>query len=222
MTKEVAPKSLKDQNRWQLWLTIAVNVVVFYSVAQSESLTTSGWKVLLTGTANLFPVALALVVTSVANGLLSATMKARLVFLRWNHALPGHRAFSQYAASDPRIDVVRLKKSLGNKTPASPEDENRAWYRLFKEVEANSSVLHAHREFLFTRDYAGLAAVFLVTFGTSIFFIAPWGASLTYAALLLLQFVVVRHAAATYGARFGCTVLARQAAKPAKVARSGS
>lgn len=52
----------------------------------------SGFKAALAGMANLLPVWLAVVVTTIANGLLSSAMKDRLVFLRWYHALPGHRA----------------------------------------------------------------------------------------------------------------------------------
>lgn len=207
-------KSLKDQNRWQLWLTIAANALVFYAIAQSEVFATSGLKGLVTEATNLLPVSLAIVITSVANGLLSANMKARLVFLRWKDALPGHRAFSKHAKSDPRIDVDRLKKSLGNKFPTDPEGENRAWYRIFKEVEVDPAVQHIHREFLFTRDYAGFAILFFITFGiVSLFMVPSWKVSLVYCLLLMLQFVVVRHAAATYGTRFVCTVLARNAAK---------
>jgi hypothetical protein len=213
LTKEGSQKSLKDQNRWQLWLTIAANAVVFYAVAQSEVFATSGLKGLVTEATNLLPVSLALVITSVANGLLPANMKARLVFLRWKHALPGHRAFSKHAKSDPRIDVDRLKKSLGNKFPTDPEGENRAWYRIFKEVEADPAVQHIHREFLFTRDYASLAILFFIAYGmASVFLVPSWKVSLVYCLLLLLQFVVVRQAAATYGTRFVCTVLARKAA----------
>ena len=208
-----APKSLKDQNRWQLWLTIAANVAAFYAVAQSELLAASGIKGLLLGATNLLPVGLALVVTSVANGL-SAEIKAKLVFLRVRHALPGHRAFSELAERDPRIDLVRLKKLLGNKMPSGPDAENRAWYRFFKEVESDPAVLHIHREFLFTRDYAGLAFLFLFVFGVAMFVAAPWKIALAYVGVLVLQFALVRHAAATYGHRFVCTVLARKVAKP--------
>jgi hypothetical protein len=71
-----------------------------------------------TGASNLLPVGLAAVVTTVANGLLSADLKAaRLVFCDGKHALPGHRAFSVYAKKDPRIDFVRLQRALGNKLP---------------------------------------------------------------------------------------------------------
>ena len=214
MTKGSASKSLKDQNRWQLWLTIALNAVVFYTVARSDAIATPGWKGLFTAATNLLPVGFAFIVTSVANGLLSANMKARLVFLRWTHALPGHRAFSKHAPADPRIDLDRLKKSLGNKLSEGPEAENKAWYRIFKEVEAAPEVQHIHREFLFMRDYAGFSALFLVGLGVAaLVLVQSLKVALTYCLVLLLQFIVVRHVAATYGTRFVCTVLAVKSAK---------
>jgi hypothetical protein len=214
VTKGSASKSLKDQNRWQLWLTIALNAVVFYIVARSDAIATAGWKELFTAATNLLPVGFAFIVTSVANGLLSANMKARLVFLRWTHALPGHRAFSKHAPADPRIDLDRLRKSLGKKLSEEPEAENKAWYSIFKEVEAAPEVQHIHREFLFMRDYAGFSALFLVGLGVAAFvLVQSWKVALTYWLVLLLQFIVVRHVAATYGTRFVCTVLAVKSAK---------
>lgn len=215
--RAVPTKSLKDHNRWPLWLTIAGNFAVFYAVAQTDAFMSIGLKGLITGAANLLPVGLALIVTSIANGLLDAGMKARLVFLRWNHALPGHRAFSKYALADPRIDLARLKKSMGNRIPATPEDENRAWYRIYKEMETDPAIAQVHREFLFTRDYSAFAFLFLIGFGTASFFlIDATKVALTYCGCLLLQFVIVRQAAATYGVRFVTTVLARAAVKAAR------
>jgi len=215
VTKGGILKSLKDQNRWQLWLTIALNAIVFYTFARSDAIATEGWKGLFLGAPSLLPVGMAFIVTSVGNGLLSANMKARLVFLRWTHPLPGHQAFSKHALADPRIDLDCLKKSLGNKLPEGPEAENKAWYRIFKEVEPAPEVQHIHREFLFMRDFAGLAALFLVGLGVAALFLAQsWKFALTYCLVLLLQFIVVRHVAATYGIRFVCTVLAVKSAKP--------
>lgn len=90
----------------------------------------SGFKAALAGMANLLPVWLAVVVTTIANGLLSSAMKDRLVFLRWYHALPGHRASSVHAKVDPRIDFARLQRACGNKIPTEREGESKVWYRL--------------------------------------------------------------------------------------------
>ncbi|WP_267424941.1 hypothetical protein [Methylobacterium sp. GC_Met_2] len=220
MSGESPPKSLKDQNRWPLWLTIAANFALFYVISQSDALASVGWQGLLTGAVNLLPVGLALIVTSVANGLLSAAVKARLVFLRWHHALPGNRAFSAHAPADPRIDLERLKKALGKKWPESPADQNRAWYRIYKEMEGEAAIIQVHREFLFTRDYAAFALLFLLGFGTAaVFLISARTVQIGYCLFLLGQFVVVRQAAATYGTRLVTTVLARKAAKPSRAAR---
>ncbi len=217
MTGQISPKSLKDQNRLPLWITIAVNFAVFYMVAQSDALALSGLKGFVTGAANLLPVGLALIVTSIANGLLSADMKARLVFLRWHHALPGHQAFSKYGPADPRVDMDRVKKLLGGKLPIRPNDENRTWYRLFyKPVENEAAILHTHREFLFARDYASFAFLFLVGFGPAVVFMDTLKVALTYWAILLAQFLTVRQVAANYGVRLVTTALARKAATPVR------
>ena len=219
MTKGGDSKSLKDENRSQLWLTVALNAVVFYTVAQSDAIASAGWKGLFATAPDLLPVGLAFIVTSVGNGLLSANIKARLVFLRWTHALPGHRAFSKLAPADPRIDLDHLKKYLGDKLPEGPEAENKVWYRIFKEVETAPEVYDIHREFLFMRDYTGFSALFLVGLGTAaLILVKSWRVALIYCLVLLLQFIVVRHVAATYGARFLCTVLA---VKSAQLAASG-
>ena len=135
------------------------------------------------------------------------------MFLRWHHALPGHRAFSVHAKSDPRIDMIRLKRALGNKMPEGPEAENHVWYRLFKHVESAPEVAHVHREFLLTRDYAGLAALCICVLGPSAFFLFPsWRVAAAYLVALIAQFAVVRHVAANFGERFVCTVLAVRSA----------
>jgi hypothetical protein len=85
MTKS-ARKSLKDQNRPQLWTIIAANAVVFYCVAQWDSISTSGFESLFKHAANLHPVGLTIILTTVANALISSDSKARLVFLRWKRA----------------------------------------------------------------------------------------------------------------------------------------
>lgn len=180
-------------------------------------MTTAGLQGLAAGATSLVPLTLALIATSLANGFLTAETKARLVLLRWTHALPGHRAFSKLAVSDTRIDIDNLSKLLGKAWPVGPEAENRTWYRLFKEIENDPVILWAHREFLFTRDYTGFAALFLIAFGAAAAFTVrpPYFLAL-YLACLALQLLLARHIAATYGDRLACTVLARSAAAPMK------
>lgn len=217
MTKESKTKSLKDANRTKLWATIAINVGVLYAFSRYEAVSAAGFEGLVAGATSLVPMTLALILTTVANGFLSDRIKVWLVFLRRRHALPGHRAFSQFAGSDPRIDVDGLRKLLGKDWPTDPEGENRTWYRLFKEIENDPAVLYAHGEYLFTRDYTGFAALFVVGLGTAASFtVRPIPVLLVYLGCLTLQFLVVRHVAVTYGNRFVCTVLARKSARPVK------
>lgn len=205
---------LKEQNRLQLWLVIVANAVVFLGAAQWAKIELSGFRAAVEDAAKFLPAGLAVIVATVANGLLSSAMKDRLVFLRWKQALPGHRAFSVHAASDPRIDPARLKKARGNKLPADPEAENRLWYRFYLEVQDVPAVVQVHRDYLLLRDYAGLAALFLVGMGIADFFVVASPKALgMHVAILLLQFLVVRHAAMTYGIRLVCTVLAQKAGK---------
>jgi hypothetical protein len=124
-------KSLKEQNRWQLWLIIAVNTVLLYTLGQSDHLDFKSIGSIVTSANGLLPAGVALVVATVLNGLLSADMKARLVFWRWHHALPGHRAFTKFAYADSRVDFATLTKQFPSGVPSDPQDQNRAWYRLY-------------------------------------------------------------------------------------------
>src|SRR5262245_40187581 len=133
-------KSLKDQNRWQLWLIVAANSLFLYGVVQSNAIRADGLRAALSDAQKLIPVGFALVAATVLNGLLNADLKARLVFLRWRHALPGHRAFSKYALSDPRIDPSALEKVNGGSLPTDPIEQNRAWYRLYRASENDHAV----------------------------------------------------------------------------------
>ena len=71
-------------------LFVVMNALVIYAVAQTNTIAFSRFKALLTEATNIIPIGFAFIVATVSNGLLSADMKARLVFLRRNHALPGH------------------------------------------------------------------------------------------------------------------------------------
>jgi hypothetical protein len=207
-------KSLKEQNRWQIWIIVAVNSLFLYGVVRANAIKLDGLSAAFKDAEKLVPVGLALVIAAVLNGLVSADAKARLVFLRWHHALPGHRAFSVYAVRDPRIDVSALEKLHGTALPVDPVEQNRAWYRVYKTMENDAAVRQVHRDFLLLRDYTGLAAVFIVFYGAAALYAVPsMRTAITYLFVLLAQFAVVRQGAANYGIRFVTTVLARWVTK---------
>ena len=209
-----AGKSLKDQYRWQLWIIVAVNTLFLYGVVQANAIKVEGLRAIFTDAQNLLPVGVALVVATVLTGLLSSEAKARLVFLRWHHALPGHRAFTVHAVRDPRVDVAALEKLHGAAFPVDPVEQNRVWYRIYKTMENDAAVRQVHRDFLILRDYTGLCAVFFVLYGAAGMFAIPsTKVGLIYLLVLALQFVCVRQAASNYGTRMVTTVLARRAGK---------
>lgn len=206
--------SLKEKNRWSIWAIIATNALALHAAIQEDALRLSGFKALLGEAKTLLPAGLAIVTAVVLNGLLSADVKARLVwFWRRRNVLPGHRAFSHYAKNDPRIDLANLKKAYGSTLPVDPATQNRGWYRLYKTVDDTPAVTQVHRDFLLLRDYTGLAVLFMVFFGAvGIYAIPSRNVAIGYVAFLVLQYALVRQAAATYGARLVTTVLARVAA----------
>ncbi len=207
-------KSLKDKNRWQLWIVVAANTLFLYGVAQANAVKMDGLRAMFTDAQNLLPVGVALIVATVFNGLLSAEAKARVVFLRWHHALPGHRAFSEHAVRDPRIDVAVLQTIHGGPLPTDPVEQNRTWYRMYKSIENDAAVRQTHCDYLLMRDYTSLCAVFIFLYGTAGMFTIPsMRISLIYLAILAVQFVLVRLAACNYGNRFVATVLARKSGK---------
>jgi hypothetical protein len=204
-------KSLKEQNRWQIWLIVAANFLFFYAVVQANAIEAAGLSAMLKDTSNLLPAGMALIISTVFNGLLSADAKARLVFLRWHNAMPGHRVFTQYARTDPRIDVGKFAKQLGSSLPTNPGEQNKLWYQLYKTVDDNPAVLQVHRDFLLMRDYTGLASLFTIFYGTAGFYIIPsFRISILYILLLIIQYALVRRAAAAYGIRLVTTVLSQR------------
>lgn len=190
-------------------MILAFNSLFLYAVIQGNAIRLDGIRSALMNVDNFLSLALALVVTTVANGILTEEGKARVVFLRWRFALPGHRAFSKYAYSSPLVDVASLKKRLGNRWPTSPADQNLEWFKLYKTVEDKPAVRQVHRDFLLLRDYSGMAVLFILIYGSiGAYAIPSRRVAFFYLAALVVQFLVVRYAASNYGIGFVKTVLA--------------
>lgn len=196
-------KSLKEQNAGRLAAVCVGNVVIFGWVFFGSEIDFRKWH-------SFLPAPLAAGFLAVLNGLVGSNFKAKLVFWRWNNPLPGSRAFSELAKKDPRIDLNRIIRVEGKDLLKDSEKQNSIWFNhYYKPIKNDPSVMSNHRDYLFTRDYASLSLIFLVPMSSlGYIYSESWNTTSCYAVLLLLQYLVVRWAAARYGERLVTTVLA--------------
>ncbi len=99
-------KSLKEQNKINLVLFIAWNVIVLI-FSLSTSLYTDSMKdiaVEILSEEGIFMIFSPIIII-VFNGLLSSRFKAAVVFWKWKYSLPGHRVFTKLINTDHRIDI---------------------------------------------------------------------------------------------------------------------
>lgn len=206
-------KSLKDQNNWKIWTILSINCMLFYSIIISNKISLHDVNASIVAAKNLLPACVAGIVATVLNSLPSPNSKAKLVFLRWTNPLPGHRAFSKYGPQDPRVDMKKIKTILKNKIPTDSQEQNIVWYRLYKTLPNDPTVMTAHRDFLLLRDYAALSFILIFVFGFAGFlYIKNVKVSFLYLFMLFLQFFITRHAAANSGIRMVTNVLAIKSA----------
>ena len=209
-------KSLKEQNNTKIWLFIAVNSLVFYSVLVSGKIEVTGIKEALVNAATLVPAAIAGALATAINALPSSPMKARLVYMRWTNPLPGHRVFTRYAPQDPRIDMDRLKQVVGS-IPTDEGEQNRLWYRLYKPVADQPLISAVHRDFLLMRDFTALSAILIfVVAPLAAYLIADKRVAASFILLLVAELLFFGRAAANCGIRMATNVLATIAAASPK------
>lgn len=192
---------------------LVANLLVLIVVVKTGQLVApTGMDALARQWRDFLPAGIGVVFAGVVNGLIDSNTKARLVFWRWKHPLPGCFAFSRYLNRDPRIDVKALRKALG-RLPTKPEAQNALWYRLYKSVEHEPGVVDAHRHYLLTRDYTAIAFLLLVTAAPlGAWLIGTRGTAAAYTGVLAAQYLLARQAAWHYGVRLVSTVLALKAA----------
>jgi hypothetical protein len=209
----MAPKTLKASNRWRLAAAIGFNIALFLGLLSSHA-----WSEVSTATAaaaarSLLTGGVGLILVTVLNALFSPSMKARLVYWRWNDPLPGGRAFSVHGPADPRVDMAVLKR-LHGPLPSSCRDQNATWYRWFKSAEKEPSIEAAHRDFLFLRDLAGLSFLAAFLLGSVALLRLHGSALWGYLAFLVAQYLIVATGARNNGIRMVTSVLAWKALAP--------
>jgi hypothetical protein len=107
--------NLRGTNPAYVWTFIGVNVAVFLSLIMSKRFAGASidrfWRQ-VTAKDGIIAASIP-IVAIVLTGVLSDTTKARLVFWRWTHPLPGCRVFTTLIENDLRIDVASLEKKHG-------------------------------------------------------------------------------------------------------------
>jgi hypothetical protein len=201
---------LKSRN-----LPALVTVIALHAVGYVLAGLELAFKELLAGASEHLELALALPL-AVMIGLLNAQVgpiwKARLVFLRWRHPLPGSFAFSRLMHHDVRIDVDRLTQREGP-FPEDPTGQNRVWYRLFQSVKGEPEVSQAHVSYLLYRDWTGLLVLLMPAFVALAGLQKGGETAGAWAAIGAIEYLMVSRAARVHGERFVTTVLALVSAR---------
>jgi hypothetical protein len=198
-------KSLKRRNITWLVATGIVDVVVLSVVAFHVPLDSLATKmaVIRSGLTALLPMPIL-----VLSYLIPQSLKAQLVFWRWKNPLPGARAFSKHAPADPRIDLTALKKNVGP-FPQTEEEQNATWYRLYKLVQSDVTVIESHQNFLLFRDIAAMSLFLVPTVPIVLLCMGAGKATaLLSAVVFLVQYLATSLASRNNGIRFVQNVLA--------------
>jgi hypothetical protein len=135
--KTAGASSLKAENGKAIWLLVSVDIVVLVLMLTGFAITQASFSELAQSALvrGLLFAAAGPLIALFLNDLLPSNTKASIVFWRFKDALPGHRAFSEHAEADPRIDMAALKKRIGE-FPQSPRDQNSCWYRLYQKHQS--------------------------------------------------------------------------------------
>lgn len=207
-------KTLKEKNVLRLATVIVLNIIVvllihhWIAIDQIYSLVESSKLQTLISAA--LPATVLGIAISLLSGMLSDLAKARLIFWKWRNPLPGCEAFTKYALEDPRIDVGHLK-TIVNPWPETPTDQNKTWYRLYKQVADDPAVIYQHREYLFMRDWASFAFIAIAPTALGLYYWTPQlKPILISVAALAVEYLVVRAVANNYGVKFVTAVLTQK------------
>lgn len=210
-TEGSGSKTLKGRNLAWLVATLVLDclvLLVWAFPAAVDELTPTRLAAIRGSLTTLLPIP-ALFLSS----LISANVKAILVFWRIKYPLPGSRAFSVHAAADHRIDLEQLKKHVGE-FPTDERDQNAKWYRLYKQVGSDPSVADSHKNYLLFRDIASMSLILVLAVPAVMTFngVSP-SPALICAGWFLGQYLVSAFAAKNTGIRFVQNVLAVHASR---------
>lgn len=213
-------RSLKSLNMKWLVMLASLDVLVVLLFVAPEFIKDSSWSsvVVMRGLVTALLPVLVLMFT----GVLPHNVKAILVYWNVKNPLPGCHAFTRYAPADVRIDMVALRKNVGE-LPTDAAEQNRKWFKLYRMVGDDKTVVEAHKMYLLYRDMAAMSLPLIVLIPLGLHFGgASAGASWVSAGLFAVQFIVCCLCARNSGTRFVCNVLAIHSTKKVTAAKAAA
>ena len=146
------------------------------------------------------------------SGLLGDWLKAFLVTWRPKHPLPGCRAFTEIGPSDRRVDMDAIR-SKHSPLPKDPNQQNKLWYKIYKQHRDDPAVADAHGNYLLTRELAALTLLFAAIFPTVAFTLGTkMSVAAPYCGSIVGIYAAVAFAGQYYGRRLVGTALALETA----------
>jgi len=149
-------------------------------------------------------------VVFILNGIVNSNLKEIFVFWKIKERLPGFKSFSVIAKKDPRVDIKYIENRYGT-LPNKPIEQNRLWYKIYKNNENVPFVFESHRLYILNRDLCCLSLIVLVLYLVCIIIdIFNRDMNLIYFITLIFQYVVLVVCARNYCLRFVSNVLASE------------
>lgn len=205
--------SLKQKNIFPTISMVIVNClyIFFYIFNGNSSLVESLNSVQLKNIS--FP-SVFFILTLTINSLVSRETKAMLIFWRTKNIMPGHFAFTIHMQNDSRINEAILIEKYGP-LPIEPQEQNRLWYKIYRDVGDSKQIEQIHKHFLLFRDFFFVMLVILIFTFIILLILDSQAIKLRYLYFipLIIQVLLFMLAARVSGVSFVKNVLAEATIK---------
>jgi hypothetical protein len=200
-------KTMKNYNAY-LWTYIIINAIIVYFLLSEKKIAYSDIKNIDDFLTISLVNAGGLLLAFFMNGFVNSDLKAKMVFRKRKNFLPGCHAFTIHINNDLRIDKNKLINEYGE-LPSDEVEQNRLWYKMYKECEFEPSVFDSQRNFLIARDITSLSVLILVTFIlTALFFKYNLYVSIKIITVLFLEYIIASVVSKNYAIRYVKNVMA--------------
>lgn len=161
-------KSLKEQNAGLIRAAMIGHIVAFAWIAARPlrllSLSGRDFAAKLETMAAPGTAALGLIIVAslILLGIMSPNWRDRVIHWRWDDPLPGCRAFSVIGPHSSHVDMPNIEARHGP-LPERCEEQNKLFYKIYREHRDDIGVLDAHGRYLAARDIGTITVILVVT-----------------------------------------------------------